>query len=104
MFFLSISIIGFILVNFLDTLVFSLLIEATAWVIPFEQATLDRINIILLIFSTTSMILLIFSLFLIAFMLYYHVAMEIKYAVSLKEKIQHIGNARKIRGMERESM
>ncbi len=102
--FLSISIIGFILVNFLDTLVFSLLIETTAWVIPFEQATLDRINIILLIFSTTSMILLIFSLLLIAFMLYYHVAMEIKYAVSLKEKIQHIGNARKIRGMERESM
>ncbi len=102
--FLSISVIGFILINFLDTLVFFLLIETTAWIMPVEQATLNKINIILLIFCTISMVLFIFSLYLIAFMIYYHVAMEVKYAINLKEKIQQIGNARKIRGIERETI
>ncbi len=102
--FLIISLIGFVCINFLDTLVFSLLIETTAWIVPFEQATLDKINIVLLIFWTISIILIIFSLYLIAFMIYYYVAMEVKYAISLKEKIQQIGNARKIRGVERENI
>jgi len=100
--FTTIILIGILLLTIMDTIAFSILFDMLAWLFPFEQATLDVISIIVLIFFTMTSIFLILSLFTIAISVFYFAALESQEAIQLKSEIQSIGISKNIRGIERE--
>ncbi len=94
--------LGILSFNILDTIIVNLFFEVVAWILPFNQETMDQVSVMILVFLTMVVLFLIISLFLIAFMVLHYVTVEIAEAVSLKQKIEQIGTTQKIRGLEKE--
>ncbi|MEM9884748.1 MAG: stage II sporulation protein M [Bacteroidota bacterium] len=100
--FFSISLIALLLFGALDTMIFSVFFELLAWIFPFEQAQLNLVSTLALTTITASILFFVFGMYFLAFAVFYHAAKEARDAVNLKTKIEQIGQAQRIRGMERE--
>ncbi|MEM1328117.1 MAG: stage II sporulation protein M [Bacteroidota bacterium] len=81
----------------------SLLMMGLSWIFPFSQATLDIIDIFILIFLDVVALFLSLGLILTCYKVLYFSILEQKEAVYLKEQIQSIGTTQRIKGLEREA-
>jgi uncharacterized membrane protein SpoIIM required for sporulation len=100
---LLLLILGLTLFSITNTLVAELFFQMLSWVVAAEQTVLDQWSVWVNTFLLASIANFIWLLLLLGFGLWYYSLSEINEATELREKIASIGQASRIRGLERES-
>ncbi|MCB0638191.1 MAG: stage II sporulation protein M [Lewinella sp.] len=94
--------LGAAMLSIMNTVVADLFFRLANWLFTAEQAVLDEWSIWLMVFLTSLVANLIWTFFFMGFALLYHTLREVHEAAQLGERLQSIGQARRIRGLERE--
>jgi hypothetical protein len=94
--------LGAALLSVMNTVVADFFFRLVNWLVTAEQAVLDQWSIWLMVFLTSLVANLIWVFFFQGFALLYHTLREINEATQLGERLQHIGQTKRIRGLERE--
>ncbi|MFK7934257.1 MAG: stage II sporulation protein M, partial [Saprospiraceae bacterium] len=100
--FLSVTLLALFLFSILDTMVLWFFFEPLTWLFPYDQATLDNLNVMLLTFITMLSLHLLLAIIFVGIGLLYYSLLEVQEATSLLEKVRRIGATRFIKGLERE--
>jgi len=100
--FLLLAITSFFFLSLLDTGLAWIFLSIAEWVINFDQATMDKISVVLFTGINVFALHLVFSALLIGMGLAFFSLREINIAATLIQKIQKIGTAKRIKGLERE--
>lgn len=94
--------IGMLLFLITDEGILWFYLKLVTWIIPLSEAQMAQFNTTLFTFISFFALNLIFSLFIIGFGLLYYTFKEIQEAGYLRERIQEIGLAKQIKGLEQE--
>ena len=86
----------------LDTAVGSLLFAFLDWIFYADAITIDNANVVLQSFSYWFLFSIVFSIWAISFSLNFYHLREVEKADGLLDRIENVGNKRRIRGMEME--
>ncbi|MDX1941763.1 MAG: stage II sporulation protein M [Saprospiraceae bacterium] len=90
----------FFLVN--DTIVLSFYLDLVSWVVYLDDATMQQVSVILFTFTAMLVLQLVLVLFISGFGIMYYTLREIAEATHLRERIQQMGLAKRIKGLEQE--
>ncbi len=96
------SLFGLLLFLFTDSMIFSFYFNLFSWVLPLEDVIILQLQTGLLIFLLFFILYFIFIMFVIGFGILYYILREIKDATHLRTRIQEIGVAKRIKGLEQE--
>ncbi len=100
---LDFTLIGVLFFLIGDTMLLWFYLDLVSWIIHTDAAAMQQISAILLTFITLFILYLTYSLAVIGFGLLYYTIREIHDATHLRQRIQHIGRTKRIKGLERES-
>jgi len=99
---LALVLLSLLFYNIVNSMIFSLFLDAIAWNFPVEGDSRKHLTIMLSAWSTALVLYLLSFLFFIGIGIMYYSFLEIYEANSLRQQIQFIGNSKRIQGMERE--
>lgn len=91
----------FFLIN--DTMVLWFYLDLVSWVVYLDDVMMQQVSAILLTFTAMLVLQLVLVLFLSGFGMMYYTLREIAEATHLRERIQDIGLAKRIKGLEQEA-
>ncbi len=100
---LVLMLVGILFFLITDTMLLSFYLDLVSWVVPLEEAAMRQFSAVLLTFISVFILHLIFSMFIISFGLLYYTLIEIREAQHLRARVQEIGVARRIKGLEQEN-
>ncbi|NJL73729.1 MAG: hypothetical protein HC892_00530 [Saprospiraceae bacterium] len=72
--------------------------------LPFEGEALENASTLILTFITMTVVYFVFLLFILSNVVLYYSCLEAKEAIQLLQKIEQIGNTKRIRGIEQEAL
>ncbi|MDX1665719.1 MAG: stage II sporulation protein M [Saprospiraceae bacterium] len=96
------SLVGILFFTLMDTFLMWSFFDLIGWIIHLESEAMNQLSVLLLIFFSYFLIHLIFSGIVAGVGLLYYSLLEIRDAPYLKKRIDNIGRARQIQGLERE--
>lgn len=100
--YLMLFFLGLLFFSISDSVLLWFYLNLVTWVVHFDQSVMDQLSIILQTFISMYMLFLVATMLFIGFGLHYFSVKEINEANNLKERIQLIGQGKRIRGMEKE--
>jgi uncharacterized membrane protein SpoIIM required for sporulation len=100
---LTLILLGMLTFMLSDSLVFYFIFDFIGMNLNFEEETMNNISSIFLTGIAMFFLHLIFAILMVGFGMAYHTLVEIKEAPSLLERIENIGEERRLQGMARES-
>ncbi len=85
-----------------DTMIFWFFLDLLSWIVHFEADTMSQMSTIVVTFTVMFILKMAFVLFIVGFGLLYYTLQEIAEASHLRARIQQIGLAKRIKGLEQE--
>lgn len=99
---LVLMLIGILFFLITETTLLSFYLDLVSWIVPLKDKAAENFSVILLIFISFFILHLVFAMFVISFGLLYYTLREILEATHLRARVQEIGIANRIKGLERE--
>jgi len=99
---LVLFLVGMLFFFITDTILLWFYLDLVSWIIPLEEAQMTQFSVVLLTFISFLILNLILALFITGFGLLYYTLQEVREAGHLRQRIQEIGVARRIKGLEQE--
>lgn len=93
---------GLIFISIADTGLAQIFFELIGWVVNFDQDTMNNISVVALSFLYVFLHYSVFGMLAASLSLFYHSRREVQEAHQLRARLQHFGESRQIRGLERE--
>lgn len=100
--YLMLAFLGLLFFSLSDSVLLWFYLNLVTWVVHFDQSIMDQVSVILQTFISIYMLFLVTTMLFIGFGLHYFSVKEIAEANYLKERVQMIGQGKRIRGLEKE--
>lgn len=99
---LVLMLIGILFFLITETTLLSFYLDLVSWIVPLKDKAAEDFSVILLIFISFFILHLVYAIFVISFGLLYYTLREILEATHLRARVQEIGVAHRIKGLEKE--
>ena len=95
---------GVLFYSLVNTVLAWFFLDLVTWVVQLDEAGMDQLSIVLLTFLSVWLLYLVGAMLLLGGGFLYYTLLEIQEAPGLRQRIQHIGQQARIRGLERERL